>query len=95
MDFEVPRTPFMTNTSNSTRPTPENQTDPVAIEKSKRYYHEMYQYLKDNGWEKRAYLYLIDEPNSVKDYNQVINLAKVAEDGAPGLQRLVRDRLRR
>jgi hypothetical protein len=88
-DFEVPRTPFMTNTSNSTRPTPENQTDPVAIEKSKRYYREMYQYLKDNGWEKRAYIYLIDEPNSVKDYNQVINLAKVAEEGAPDLQRLV------
>jgi hypothetical protein len=89
VDFEVPRTPFMTNTSNSTRPTPENQSDPVAIEKSIRYYREMYKYLQDNGWEKRAYLYLIDEPNSVKDYNQVINLAKVAEEGAPGLQRLV------
>ena len=89
VDFEVPRAPFMTNTSNSPLPTPENQTDPLAIEKSKRYYHEMYQYLKDNGWEKRAYLYLIDEPNSVKDYNQVINLAKVAEEGAPDLKRLV------
>jgi len=89
VDFEVPRTPFMTNTSNSPRPTPENQTDPVAIEKSIRYYREMYQYLKDNGWDKRAYLYMIDEPNSVKDYNQVINLAKAAEEGAPDLQRLV------
>ncbi len=89
VDFEVPRTPFMSNTSNSTRPTPENQTDPVAIEKSIRYYREMYQYLKDNGWHERAYLYMIDEPNSVKDYNQVINLAKAAEEGAPELQRLV------
>jgi hypothetical protein len=89
VDFEVPRTPFMSNTSNSTRPTPENQTDPVAIEKSIRYYREMYQYLKDNGWDERAYLYMIDEPNSVKDYNQVINLAKAAEEGAPDLQRLV------
>jgi len=88
-DFEVPRTPFMTNTSNSPRPTPENQTDPVAIEKSARYYHEMYQYLEDNGWHNRAYLYLIDEPNSVKDYQQVMNLAKAAEEGAPNLQRLV------
>jgi hypothetical protein len=51
VDFEVPRTPFMTNTSNSDRPTPENQTDPAAIEKSKRYYSDMYQYIKENGWE--------------------------------------------
>ena len=89
LDFEIPRTPFMSNTSNSTRPTPENQTDPVAIKKSIRYYQQMYQYLVDNGWEERAYLYMIDEPNSVKDYNQVINLAKVAEEGAPDLKRLV------
>ncbi|MBS0001126.1 MAG: DUF4091 domain-containing protein [Cyclobacteriaceae bacterium] len=89
VDFEVPRTPFMTNTSNSDRPTPENQTDPVAIEKSKRYYSEMYQYIKENGWEKRAYLYMQDEPNSVKDYNQVINLGKVVKDAAPELQVLV------
>jgi len=89
VDFEVARTPFMSNTSNSDNPTPKNQTDPVAFEKSKRYYQEMYSYLKENGWDKRAYIYLIDEPNSVKDYNQVINLAKVAEEGAPDLQRLV------
>ncbi len=89
VDFEVSRTKFMTNTSNSSSPTPENQTDPIAIEKSKRYYREMYQYLKENGWEERAYLYLIDEPNSVKDYNQVINLAKVAMEAAPDLKRLV------
>ncbi len=89
VDFEVPRTRFITNTSNSSLPTPESQLDPIAIEKSKRYYQGMYQYLKANGWEDRAYLYLIDEPNSVKDYNQVINLAKVAQDAAPGLKRLV------
>ena len=89
VDFEVSRTKFMTNTSNSSSPTPENQTDPIAIEKSKRYYREMYQYLQANSWEERAYLYLIDEPNSVKDYNQVINLAKVAMEAAPDLKRLV------
>jgi len=89
VDFEIPRTKFMSNTSNSDRPTPANQTDPVAIEKSKRYYREMYQYIKENGWDKRAYLYLIDEPNSVKDYNQVINLARVVNEAAPDLQKLV------
>jgi hypothetical protein len=89
VDFEVPRTPFMTNTSNSDRPTPDNQTDPVAIEKSKRYYREIYQYVQDNGWAERAYLYMLDEPNSMKDYNQVINLGKVVKNAAPDLQVLV------
>lgn len=88
-DFEIPRTKFMTNTSNSDRPTPANQTDSVAIEKSERYYCEMFRYLKDNGWDKRAYLYLIDEPNSDKDYNQVVNLAKVVNEAAPDIRKLV------
>ena len=88
-DFEVPRARFMSNTSNSPLSTPENQSDPVAIDRSKRYYREMYAYIKENGWEKRAYLYLIDEPNSVKDYKQVITLAKVADEAAPDLKRLV------
>ncbi len=89
LDFEIPRTPFMTNTSNSDRATPDNQTDPEAIEKSKRYYREMYQYVVDRGWEDRAYLYMLDEPNSVKDYQQVINLAQVVEQAAPDLKKLV------
>ena len=89
VDFEIPRTKFMTNTSNSDRPTPADQTDPVAIQKSERYYQEIYQYIRENGWEERAYLYLIDEPNSVKDYNQVMNLAKVVNKAAPELQKLV------
>ncbi len=89
VDFEIPRAKFMTSTSNSSSPTPENQTDPIAIEKSKRYYREMYHYLQANDWEERAYIYLIDEPNSVKDYNQVINLAKVANEAAPELKRVV------
>jgi len=89
LDFEVPRAPFMTSTSNSKLPTPKSQTDPIAIRKTERYYKEYYDYLKKNGWEKRAYLYLLDEPNSVKDYNQVINLGKVVKQAAPELNCLV------
>jgi len=89
VDFEIPRARFMTNTSNSPLATPDNQSNPVAIEKSKRYYREIYSYIKENGWDERAYLYLIDEPNSVKDYKQVITLAKVADEAAPELKRLV------
>ena len=89
LDFEIPRARFMTSTSNSSLPTPKNQYDHTAIEKTKQYYSEYYNYLKQNGWEKRAYLYLLDEPNSVKDYNQVINLGKVVKDAAPELKCLV------
>ncbi len=89
LDFEVPRASFMTSTSNSKLPTPKSQTDPIAIKKTERYYKEYYDYLKKNGWEKRAYLYLLDEPNSVKDYNQVINLSKVVKQAAPELNCLV------
>ncbi|NOY61476.1 MAG: DUF4091 domain-containing protein [Calditrichaeota bacterium] len=89
LDFEVPRAKFMTSTSNSPLATPANQTDPLAIEKTKRYYREFYDYLKKNGWEKRAYLYMLDEPNSVKDYKQVINLGQVVRQAAPELKCLV------
>ncbi len=89
LDFEVPRASFMTSTSNSELPTPASQSDPIAIKKTKRYYHDYYNYLKKNGWEKRAYLYLLDEPNHVKDYEQVINLAKVVKQAAPELNCLV------
>ena len=33
VNFEIPRTSFMSTTSNSSRPTPDNQTDPASIEK--------------------------------------------------------------
>ncbi len=88
-DFEIPRSKFISNTSNSTNPIPANQTDPQAIKKSIRYYREYYKYLKDNGWEKRAYLYMQDEPNYIKDYQQVINQGKMVKEAVPELQRLV------
>ena len=88
-DFEIPRSKFIASTSNSTRPIPASQTDPAAIKKSIRYYREFYNYLKENGWEKRAYLYMLDEPNYIKDYQQVINLGKVVKEAVPQLQRLV------
>lgn len=58
-------------------------------EKAIRYYRELYQYLKENGWEKRAYLYMVDEPNDKKSYEKVFALGKLVHEGAPQLQRLV------
>ena len=88
-DFEIPRAPFMASSSNSKRPIPESQTDPEAIAKTKRYYREYYKYLKDNGWEKGAYVYMLDEPNYDKDYRQVVNLGRVIKEAVPGIRRLV------
>ena len=87
--FEIPRSKFMSSSSNSTSPIPENQTDPAAISKTKRYYREYYDYLKKNGWEKDAYVYLLDEPNHEKDYQQVKNLGEVVHEAVPEIKRLV------
>jgi len=89
VDFEIPRAKFIKNTSNSFAPIPESQTDPVAIQKTKRYYRDYYSYLKKHGWEKRAYVYMLDEPNSLKDYKQVVNLGKIIKDAVPELKRVV------
>ena len=75
-DFEIPRAPFkeMTTTNRS-----------QAI----RYYKDYYNYLKENGWEKRAYLYMLDEPNLSENYQQVIDLGALAHEAAPEIRCLV------
>ncbi len=75
-DFPLPSAPF-------------EQVLTVNREKAIRYYRELYQYLKYNGWDKRAYLYMLDEPNTKESYEQVVALGKLVDEGAPELQRLV------
>ncbi|HEX8041560.1 MAG TPA: glycoside hydrolase domain-containing protein [Chryseosolibacter sp.] len=75
-DFPVPPAPF-------------EQMLTVNREKAVRYYREFYRYLQDNGWHKRAYLYMLDEPNTKESYDEVVALGKLVEEGAPDLQRLV------
>ncbi len=58
-------------------------------EKAIRYYREYYQYLKENGWDKRAYLYMVDEPNTKESYEEVLALGKLVHEAAPLLQCLV------
>ena len=54
-----------------------------------RYYREFYNYLKTNGWEKRAYSYMWDEPNLRENYEQVIVLGQLVHEAVPQLRRLV------
>ena len=80
-DFPVPLGPFE-----------EILTEEVLTlnrEKAIRYFSEFYQYLKENGWDKRAYLYMVDEPNYKKSYEFVLAFGKLVHEAAPQLKRLV------
>ncbi len=75
-DFMIPKAPFreMTTTNRS---------------RAINYYRDFYKYLKDNGWEKRAYLYMLDEPNLSENYQTVIDLGAIAHEAAPEIRCLV------
>ena len=75
-DFPVPPAPFR-NVLTSDR------------DKAIRYYGEWYRYLKDNDWQDRAYLYMLDEPNDKQSYEEVLALGKLVSEGAAELRRLV------
>lgn len=53
------------------------------------YYRDYYQYLKENGWDNRAYVYLYDEPNTSECYARVSELGKLVHEAAPELKVLV------
>ena len=87
-DFEIPSSPFgrlphsTTNANYKTVP-------PDQREKALRYYRDYYQYVKANGWADRAYVYLLDEPNTAENYEQVLVLAEIVHQAAPELKCLV------
>ena len=47
---------------------------------------EYNKYLKDNGWEKRAYFYIHDEPNTPENYEQIIEYGKVVREAVPEIR---------
>jgi hypothetical protein len=75
-DFMIPNAPFreMTTTNRA---------------RAINYYRDFYKYLKDNGWEKRAYLYMLDEPNLSENYQTVLDLGALAHEAAPEIRCLV------
>jgi len=87
-DFEIPRARFARLPGSTLRSdyktiSPENRV------KAQRYYREFYKYLKDNGWEKRAYVYMLDEPNLRENYEQVLVLGELVHQAVPQLKCLV------
>ena len=87
-DFEIPRAPFF-SLPRSTSNDDYKRVPPAAREKAKRYYRQYYDYLKENGWEKRAYIYMLDEPNLRENYEQVLVLGQLVHEAVPELKCLV------
>ena len=58
-------------------------------EKARNYYGSWYAYLERKGWADRAYLYMLDEPNSPDAYDTVRKLGAMVHEGAPNLRRVV------
>jgi hypothetical protein len=87
-DFEIPRAPFF-SLPHSTLNKDYKSISPAAREKSIRHYRQFYNYLKENGWEKRAYLYMLDEPNLRENYEQVLVLGGLVHEAVPELKCLV------
>jgi len=54
-----------------------------------RYYEWWYTYLQKKGWAGRAYLYMLDEPNTKEAYDQVRQVGALIHEAAPNLRRLV------
>ena len=57
--------------------------------KAIRYYQWWYAYLQKKGWAERAYLYMLDEPNTKEAYDEVRQLGALVHEAAPRLRRLV------
>lgn len=75
-NIDVPRAPFR---------------DVLTVGRSKaiRYYQSWYAYLTKKGWAERAYLYMLDEPNTKEAYEEVRQLGALVREAAPNLRRLV------
>jgi len=87
-DFEIPRTRFARLPGSTLRPDYKTISE-ADREKALRYYRDFYKYLKDNAWEKQAYVYMLDEPNLRGNYEQVLVLGRLVHEAVPQLKCLV------
>ncbi|MDD4870041.1 MAG: DUF6067 family protein [Kiritimatiellae bacterium] len=75
-DFEIPRAPVKDATTTNR-------------DKSARYYKDYHQYLKENGWDKRSYIYMHDEPNIKENYEEVLAHGELVHQASPEMRCLV------
>jgi len=62
--------------------------DPLGADRERnvRYLRSMYTYLRAHHWDKMAYIYVADEPNSREAYDDVRARSKFVREVAPGLK---------
>lgn len=62
--------------------------DPTGRDRARNITHlrAMYAYLKANHWEKMAYVYVYDEPNSAAEYEEVRKRARMIHEAQPGIK---------
>jgi hypothetical protein len=68
---------------------PFSQASEEDREKTCDYYRSWYAYLEGKGWEKGAYLYMLDEPNDAIAYERVRDLGALVQEAEPRLRRVV------
>jgi len=51
-----------------------------------KYLQSTWAYLKENGWEKLAYVFVIDEPSTKENYEEVRKRAAMIHEAQPGLK---------
>jgi hypothetical protein len=62
--------------------------DPAGRDHDRNLIHlrAMYAYLGQHGWEKMAYVYVLDEPNSAAEYEEVRRRAALVHEAEPDLK---------
>ncbi len=70
--------------------------DPLGAdrERNTRYLQSMFAYLKANNWDKLAYIYVVDEPNTKEAYDEVRARAKFVHEVTPGLKVLCTEQIK-
>ncbi|MBU7018995.1 MAG: DUF4091 domain-containing protein [Theionarchaea archaeon] len=63
------------------------------LEKTTLYLQRLYEYYKANGWEDRFVFYLIDEPNSKRDYEEVRNISRKLQEIHPNIRFMVTEQM--
>ncbi|HWQ53848.1 MAG TPA: glycoside hydrolase domain-containing protein [Bryobacteraceae bacterium] len=62
--------------------------DPLGAgrERNARYLRSLHQYLRANGWDRLAYVYVVDEPSTREAYEEVRARARFVRETAPGIK---------
>jgi len=63
------------------------------LEKTTRYVRELHEYYVENGWEDRFFFYIIDEPNSEREYDKVRDISRKLREIHPDIRFLVTEQM--